>query len=260
MASNILAPGAKDKLLKLEHLLKKKHPKVISSARNLSENIVLPATGTAAQCWNVIWDKPIWANMKVEVASRNCQALRKWMPEAWKTWGCPGSDFVISRIGKGIRKESYVVQGKLAKEILGETGIARHRLFAIQGAAGALRARRLRRHHPYADLADIDLGEAVKILKAEMGPIWGPTTILHFLTDMGLAAKPDLHVVRTLKHLGYKLKVRDGAAPSEREAIEINQIVSSLVRAVDGRVKGKRLRYFDNVLMEVSRQKLLSKS
>jgi hypothetical protein len=90
-----------------------------------------------------------------------------------------------------------------------------------------------------------------------MGAAWGHITVLHFLTDLGLACKPDLHLVRTVRHLELEGGLRPDKNPSLRESIQINRAVRSLVEEVDGSFSPARLRYTDKMLMEISKRRLI---
>lgn len=86
----------------------------------------------------------------------------------------------------------------------------------------------------------------------ELGAGWGHITVLHFLTDLGLACKPDLHLVRTVRHLGMSLDLRNAKVPNLTDSIIINTRVRELLRLIDGEVRPARLRYLDKVLMDIS--------
>jgi hypothetical protein len=104
---------------------------------------------------------------------------------------------------------------------------------------------------PYADLGNKDPAELVSTVQREMGPGWGHTTVLHFLTDLGLACKPDLHLVRTVRHLGMSPDLTDREVPSLSDATMINRRVRSLVEKLYGSFNPARLRYVDKTLMNI---------
>ena len=81
----------------------------------------------------------------------------------------------------------------------------------------------------------------------------GEITVLHALTDMGLAVKPDLHLTNTMRHFGL----------NPRDPLEINAHVGDLLCALrrSGRANiPKKIRYVDKVLMEISRQGIIDAS
>jgi hypothetical protein len=67
---------------------------------------------------------------------------------------------------------------------------------------------------------------------------------------LGLACKPDRHVVRTLEDLGLIPEQTNNA--TIRRAVEVVVVVRDLVRALDGTVVPGRRRYVDKILMEIS--------
>lgn len=78
------------------------------------------------------------------------------------------------------------------------------------------------------------------------------------LTDFGLAVKPDLHLVRTMRRLSLLGDIKENKVPDEKDAIKVNNAVVKLAKVIYGEAyKPADLRYLDKVLMEVSRQKLL---
>ena len=82
---------------------------------------------------------------------------------------------------------------------------------------------------------------------------------MHMMTDFGLAVKPDLHLVRTVRHLRLVEGLRDVAVPNEREAILIVTAITRLVQAVYGpSADFANLRYADKVLMDASLEGLVS--
>lgn len=177
--------------------------------------------------WEYAWNKPLYANTKVEIGKSWVEKLKPHMRGAWHHWGGEGDSVCITKVGKGIRTEAFKAVSPLAQQIRDETGIAMYRLFAIQGAAEALRARAARSRTPYADLVNVDPGVMVPAVQREMGPGWGLITALHFLTDLGLACKPDLNLVRTVRHLGLEVKLRPHKVPKP-DRVDSNQPQGSL--------------------------------
>lgn len=241
----------------LEAELAARHPDARRDAEALARQVVDPVTASADEVWRRAWDKPLFANMQVPLAEAAVAKLEHYMQGAWRTWGVPGSDFVIVKVGKGTRVEAFQAAGPLAQRVRAETGIALHRLYAVQGAAAALRARTSVSATPYADLVNTDVATAVRTVEREMGPGWRHITALHFLTDLGLACKPDIHLSRTVRHLGMSLDLRDAKVPTFADAVTINERVRALAEAVYGKVTPARLRYLDKVLMELSLRRVI---
>lgn len=240
----------------LEKELLRRHPEVLEDSLQLQQAIVPPTCRDPDAFWKIIWEKPLYANTRVANASKQIAALAPLLQPGWRTIGTPGSDYHVSKIGKGSSTESFQINGARAARIRSEYNIAPHRMFAIQGAAAALQRRaELPNKGVYADLAHLELGEMVRDLLSEMGQHWGPITVLHLLTDMGLACKPDLHLVRTVRQLGFFQKI--AGVPSFSEAVAVNQFVKNLTVAAFGEASPNRLRHVDLVLMEISRKGLL---
>ena len=237
----------------LEAKLVALYPNAIREAEALAAQVVDPSVADADAVWQRVWDKPLFANTKVAIGVAATAKLKPYMQGAWRTWGVQSGEFVIEKVGKGTSVESFRLVGELAVEIRQNTGIALHRLYAIQGAAAAMRARAATKTAPYGDLVQAEIGGSVRAVQAEMGPGWGHITVLHFLTDLGVACKPDLHLVRAVRHLGMSIDLRNDQVPRFADAVTINQRVRALANAVYGAVEPMRLRYLDKVLMELSR-------
>ena len=209
------------------------------------------------------------------------------MGDAWGILGKDSSVFRIEKVGNGIARKSFRLEGALAEKIGEHTNprIALHRLYYIQQAARVLRHRGRRSDYPFADLidgAEEKIEETVSKLMGEFEAGWGHVTVLHALTDMGLAVKPDIHLVRTMRHLGFCSTVPVDRQPTKRQACRIVVDVGRLQRELEsekslgadwwGEPYGKddenqssamarrqRLRWLDKILMEISRCKLLPK-
>lgn len=226
-------------------------------AEKLRDAVTDPRTASAEQCWIVIWNKPLYANTKVAIGERYQLKLEPFMTGAWRTIGLDPAFLKISRIGRGSSNDAFSVAGSLAQQCR----IAARRLYAIQGAAQYLRksVQDFGEVTPLAHLASSDLALLVPQLKEQLGRGWGPITILHMLTEFGLAVKPDLHLVRAVQALNLMPELKPDKVPGEADALKINVAVKELARAVFGQQSGPaELRYLDKVLMEASRQGLLA--
>lgn len=74
---------------------------------------------------------------------------------------------------------------------------------------------------------------------------------MHFLTGLGLACKPDVHVVNTVRALGFR--TRRANAPSFEDDIEINDFVDELIPlAYPSEHVASARRRLDKTLMEIS--------
>lgn len=245
------------RFLALRDDLASRHPASIAEAVTLAGSVVNPASADAEQVWRVLWDKPLYANTRVSVANTWVKSLEPAMIGAWKVWGATPEVFQIQQIAPGTQRENFRVEGSVAHAVVAQSKIALHRLFRIQGAATALRARAKVAAQPFKDLQGKPVSQIVPMLQAEFGPGWGPITVLHALADMGLAVKPDLHLVKTMRALGLMPGFSSGKVPALRETMQINEAVVNLMRDIEQDPTPQGLRYIDKVLMEISRSGLL---
>ena len=246
--------------VKFQEQLIDQHPEAHDEATRLADSVVMCQRANADSIWKVLWDKPLYANAKVSVARRWADALEPEMDGAWSTWGADPNVFLIRQIAPGISRSSFAVEGDLAQELVARSSVALHRLYRIQGAAAALRQRADIAAKPFADLIQggQDLNDQIRGLQREFGPGWGPITVLHFLTDLGLAVKPDLHLVRTMTTLGLSKGISPNKVPSLKEAVQLNYHVWKLILDIGHQsVTARNLRYTDKILMDISRLGLL---
>ena len=244
--------------LTLHDRLSELHPDAIQEAKTLALNTIDPRIAEPDTIWRVLWDKPLFANARVEVAKRWVAGIEPEMAGAWKILGADPAVFKIRQVRPGMKRECFEVEGALAREFVRQHRVALHRLYRIQGAAVALRARAVRNAHPFADIVGRTLSETIPALQSEFGPGWGVITVLHALTDMGLAVKPDLHLVNTMRKLKLSHGLADRKVPDFRDAVQINKDVRQLLAAIGRSDNPSDLRYIDKVLMDLSHRNILS--
>lgn len=242
---------ASKKFLEYRVQLYSQFPDAKKDARALGANIVNPHTASADQMWDVLWNKPLYANARSDSVKKKVEALKKPLSGAWKSMAEEDGPFKIDRVGPGFAVNSFSVIGTSAKKIIGFR-VAPHRLYAIVGAGRELSIRAEQSATPFADLTFKDLPSILGLLKEKFGFGWGFTTILHFLTDLGLACKTDIHLVRTVRALGIWAGEEDQL--NIREAIEVNQIVNALAQKIYRDVTPPRFRELDKNLMDISRR------
>ena len=242
---------AVDKFVQYRQQLYSEFPHTEIDAVELGKNIVDANVASAEQIWDVLWPKPLYANAKSDSADKKVDALRDSLQGAWKSMAIEGGPFEIDRPGRGFAKKSFDIIGPSAQQIVREFRIAPHRLCAISGAAKNLSTRAEKSDTPFADLISSDLPVLLPVLKENFGFGWGPATILHFLTDLGLACKPDRQLVRTIKALGIWEKTREQV--NFREAIKVNQIVHVLAEEIYEEVTPEKFRVLDKNLMDISK-------
>lgn len=247
-----------EQFLVLHDRLRDLHPDAIQEARDLAASTVDPRIAGPDAIWRVLWDKPLYANARVNVAKRWVADIETDMAGAWKILGADPAVFRIRQVLPGVKREYFEVEGAVGREFISRHNIALHRLYRIQGAATALRARAARQAYPFADIVGSALSVTIPKLQAELGPGWGVITVLHALTDMGLAVKPDLHLVNTMRSLQLSKGLADRKVPDFQDALKINQDVRTLLKNLGRDDDPSTLRYFDKVLMDLSHRNILS--
>ena len=213
-----------------------------------------PRTADAETAWSVIWNKPLYANTKVSVGDRWIAQLGPHMTGAWERWGADRAVFHIEKsretsFQRGRKIDVFSLAGVEGLAVRGVTTASIHRLYAIQNAACALRARAGQVKFPVSAFWDTPLCRLIGTLKAEFGWGWGPTTVVHMCTDFGVAIKTDRHVLRCLRRLKIWRSDRDFA--SLVEVVALNEAVRKLCAAL-GEVSPQSLRRLDFRLMKIS--------
>ena len=263
-----------DRFLELHDRLAEIHPKSINKAKRLAKETLNPRTAKEGKVWRILWDKPLFANVRIKTAKGWIKCIKKEMKkeDSWRTLGEKPDEFDIHKDKPGRRRDCFDVRGEAARSFLdrctldpddptnleGEAArctIPLHRLYAIQEAAKFLCRRSSERpgRAPFDDLPDLPLRKAVRKLRSDFGWGWGEVTVLHAFTDMGLAVKPDFHLTNTVRCLGL-----DSGGP-----LEINEHVGELLSALGTGWQAdipNKLRYVDKVLMEISRKGIIGKS
>jgi len=213
-----------------------------------------PRSATTDQAWRVIWDKPLFANTRVATGWRWINQLMPLMQDAWAVWGADPTQFLITRTGRGRDVSSFDVAGAEALRVRSATRTSVHRLYAIQNAATLLRGLAERSDTPVAQFWTEPLDTLVPDLVRQLGWGWGAITVLHMLTDFGVAGKPDIHVVRSLRHLGIWTSPRDQI--TMKEALVVNQAVRKMV-LMTGEMTPSQMRRIDIELMSLSRHGII---
>lgn len=223
-------------------------------AEQLSKDVVDCRSAGASELWRVIWAKPLYANTKVSIADNWVEAIRPVIePDGWRWLGT--DDCRVTKKGPGRARQDFEYGGPSSAS-LRQTSIAPHRIFSIQGAANALRSVSDQKA-PLAPLSDVSVAEAADVLIANFGFGWGPVTCLHLLTDLGLAVKPDLHLIRTANFLGLtSLAGATGASAFQLLAL-VERVEQLLQELTGGSVTPAERRRVDKVMMEISVEKLL---
>lgn len=241
----------------LDTTLRQARPEIAEIADRLGDRICPVSELETDAVWSLLSEKPLYANSRIATGDNRAKALRKFKSDLWRVLGVEGSGYQISHTGRGIKRDSFSMSGSGANELYGATRIPLHRLYAVQGAARVFRSW-VSQHgrFPASWLAKASPLERMLLLRRQLGFGWGTITVLHFLTDVGLGAKPDVHLVRSATDIGL-IEPIIGAIPTELECVYIVEKVADLAKAVFGDTLPGALRYTDKVLMEASRQGLL---
>lgn len=217
----------------------------------LSDLPIDPRRATADQAWRVIWDKPLFANTRVDTGSKWVEELSSCMDGAWKNWGT--EHFQISKIGSGKSNHSFQISKNMSEILNTKTSVATFRLFAIQNAAVYLRRLDEQSVYPVAEFWTKPLDLLVPHLVNVLGWGWGATTVLHMLSDFGVAVKTDLHVMNSLRRLGIWLGSTNNITLND--ALLVNATIRKMLDIM-GKVEPKDIRRLDLQLMALSRFKV----
>jgi len=250
---------------------------ILAKADELADSIIDCRTASPQEIWETLWDKPLHTNQDGDRALKRT----KWFadnvpPDVWRAENLSG-DYFVEQIPTAERpmvpdkngtlrplnwklNESYRTPGEMIKRLQSEGGIAYHLSNAIFSAGRHLRSVAASDGvYPFKYLHDLPLADAVDHLGKVLGDGWGHITTMHFLTDLGLACKPDMHLVRTVDAIGlFPCKAKN---VNRSEALEINRRVRELLPLVsNGSATRRDLRHLDKVLMEISNSEILEET
>lgn len=250
-----------DEFRRLRDELFRKHPEAEHEAGGLAESVLDATSASADEVWRIVWQRPIYAGRHVKAANNWIARLENELDGAWRQIASTPDAFRIDYIaptgtervvGKG------VALADSSFDLVGTTVVAwkasklPSKVINAMVEGGRSVARRAALNSaPFADLAGMDVGDSVDMVMSEFGRGWGHISALHFLTEFGLACKPDIHLVRASKALGLFDAKRDQV--SRKDALAIVEQVKALTLSVYGRADGGCLRLVDKVLMDVSK-------
>lgn len=241
----------------LESNLKSKYPHEIEEAEKLADKIIDPSNTPVEKIWRSIWEKPLYANTRVEVANNWIAKLEPFMRNSLNTWGYE-EELLIRKIGKTRKNIDFQIIGKLSSKIK-DLNIAYSRLLTIQCAVISLREMMNNNPYPLAFLMDEPMDQNYPFKKymkqISFGYGWGAITKLHTMADLGCAVKPDLHVCRTIHHLGMCPEIPTSVEnPNLEQSIIVNLACMELLSELQKRFpsEGHRLRSLDYILMRIS--------
>lgn len=242
--------------------LAKNYPASKIEADELASQVVDCRTASADEIWSVLWNKPLFANRHTDTGKEMARQAAPHMLGVWRSENRFGP-FSISRVSAqrrsnptGKTTEDFRNTGVTIDKFKDDYGIAYQFSYAIICAGRYLRKLAAEGPAPMAFLHGQKLEIIVPQLEKDLGFNWGHVAVLHFLTDLGLACKPDIHVVRCMDALGLFACSSDN--PTHEESYAVNRIAKELLPyAYSGSTSPRDLRHLDKMLMEISRQKIL---
>lgn len=230
----------------------------------------------AENVWQFGRDKPCWSNIKVNIGERIAADISR--SNAFNSFETiAGDEWKIVMKSTGTRwkaNNNFELVGSAVQEFVSgvpKGGIASYlwKLYAIRNLAIALRDDSVIRKM-VADLSvqgripATDLKKWTQQFADRAGMGWGVVTVYHMLTDLGLTAKPDLHLKKSAIRMGLLTPKIPANYPEELfENVSDHDIVlavmslSELIVATACPEKpNTSLREADKILMEWSRQGL----
>jgi hypothetical protein len=248
----------------LESKLKSKCPDEIEAAEKLADKVIDPSNTSIEKVWRSIWEKPLYSFVTTSTGEKWISSLEPYMKNSLNTWGYE-EELLIRKIGKTGKNIDFQIIGKLSSKIK-DLNIAYSRLYTIQCAVISLREMMNNNPCPLAFLMDKPMDQNYPFKKymkqISFGYGWGAITKLHTMADLGCAVKPDLHVCRTIHHLGMCPEIPKGVkVPNKKQCISINFACIELLNELQKRFpsEGHRLRSLDYVLMRISKREILPK-
>lgn len=227
--------------------------------------------------WQFGRDKPCWSNITVELGKRISDDLAK--SDAFNCHSIIASDeWRITMLEKGPRwkaAENFNASGRAISEFFrnlqpGGLKSYKWKMYAIRNLALALQNDEIVR----SMVADLSLNGRIpseklkgwtKEFSTRIGRGWGPVTVYHMLTDLGLTPKPDLHLRRSAIRMG----LLSPAVPSSiaedlitfkydhEVVLAVIKLSEQITPAAYPQSPRSALREVDKVLMEWSRQGLV---
>lgn len=244
---------------KYQNKLYAKKPTAKQAADQAAKALVDCRFALADQIWPVLWTKPLYTNRDTDVGQVFVDRASDDMQEVWAKRNDERM-FYLERRSKeewisrnGTKNEDFMNVSPLVRKFQTYYSIPYQRSYSMLGAL-----RHLKAVHdqdpaapPFAALATMELRKALALLHKQLGWGWAQVTASHFLTDLGLACKPDRHVMRTLRAIGLTSITSDN--PSPDEVVQIVQILRQFLPYAYGNDTPGDFRHMDKSLMEISR-------
>ena len=150
----------------LESKLKLNFPSEFDMAKVLADNVIEPSETSIDKVWRSIWEKPLYANTKVEHGNKWIKKLETHMTDSLNTWGYE-EELLIRKIGKTGKNIDFQIIGKLSSKIK-DLNIAYKRLYTIHCAVISLREMMNNNPYPLAFLMDEPLSNLDASLRVHM--------------------------------------------------------------------------------------------
>lgn len=239
--------------------------------------LVVPDEINALTVWKAGRDKPCWSNIRVQVGERIANDITRSTDFDSPSTIASDEWQVVMRNEQASprwrRNDNFELRGRSAVAFMGKLqrgGLASYvwRLYAIRNLAICL----TRNDSPLLNELVSGGSLATERIQAwstafaqQAGKGWGYVTVNHLLTDLGVAAKNDLHLTRSIVQMGLFPGLRSDTSDDEirrlspRIGHQVVRIVIQLSEHVQATaLPGARssLREMDKVLMEWSRQGL----
>lgn len=252
----------------LQERLADRPDKPMEEVWKLTHGVVDARTAAPDDAWEMIWPKPLFANRRISVGETWTEAVHA---ATWANWRCCGLDGRSARFTPDVTpprraNDAWSVHDDPECQVV-NLGPPLHRLWQIQNAAAAFRAWcDASPETPVAFFAEQSLATLVVALKTAFGPFWGHTTVLHVLTDFGLAVKPDVHVVRSARHIGAAFLPAKKNHVDSLTAVALTEVLKAAVGPCGAlaphlpaalTTPAARMRYVDGVLLHADRAGLV---
>ena len=235
----------------------------------------VPDEINALAVWKMGRDKPCWSNIRVPIGQRIAEDITRSTDFDFPSTIASDEWQVVIRDERSSRRwrrnDNFDLRGRSAVAFMGglqRGGLASYvwRLYAIRNFAISL----TRNDSPLIDelvrsgnLATERIQGWSAAFAQQAGKGWGYVTVNHLLTDLGVAAKNDLHLTRSIVRMGLFPRLGSDTSDDEIRRLSLrigHQVVRIVIQLSEHTeapaLPGARspLREMDKVLMEWSRQ------
>lgn len=228
---------------------------------------------------DIVWkygrDKPCWAYIRIDIGERIARdIINSQHFDSYKT--IAGNDWEIRMFERGSKwkaNNNFELVGKTVRAYVANLppkGISsyRWRLYASRSLAVAIKRNAkiremLQSLEDNPKISPDEFRSWTKRFSSEVGTGWGAITVCHMLADLGLAPKPDRHVVASAVRMGLMESVSTDATDKTISRLDPITVVAPVIKLSEAvrptanpQDPRSVLREVDKVLMEWNRQKL----